>query len=235
MWDKQMGTLSLSNFLSFSITIFDGVFVITDFSFNISLKKYDTQASIFENFAFILFLTEHWLIMWTPSLLSYQSFPKIILINTVMLILFRNYSPFCQLLYLFINTYYLTQKRVTREFFSWKISVYLQEVACSWFNIFSFSSYLPLHHLGDRAKRNYVGLQQEWWPRVQRGNFLTEGWDSAESLQAAEPPCSVSNSPRIYKYWKPHQVGDRFTKQNTKIYWNGRKTTFRICTHLGLS
>ena len=73
------------------------------------------------------------------------------------------------------------------------------------------------------AKRNYVDLQREWWPRVQRGNFITERWDSAESLQAAELPCSVSNGPRIYKYWKPQQVEGRFTKQNTKIYYNGQK------------
>ena len=91
-----------------------------------------------------------------------------------------------------------------------------------------------LNEIGDRAIRNYVGLQQEWWPRVQRCNFLTKGWN-AESLSAAEPPCKVSNGPRIYNYWKPHQVVDRFTKQSTEIYWNGRKFTFRLCTHLGLS
>ena len=47
--------------------------------------------------------------------------------------------------------------------------------------------------------------------------FLSEGWDSAESLPAADPPCSVSNGPRIYKYWKPHQVEDRFTKKHQNL------------------
>ena len=118
----------------------------------------------------------------------------------------------------------------------WKYGIRLKTLKKGWCYLLSTTFILKyLNEIGDRAKRNYVGLQQEWWPRVQRGNFLTEEWNSAESLSAAEPPCKVSNGPRIYNYWKHHQVEDRFTKQNTGIYWNGRKTTFRICTHLGLS
>ena len=68
-------------------------------------------------------------------------------------------------------------------------------------------------------------------PEFKRGNFITERWDSAESLQAAEPPCSVSNCPGICKYWKPQQLEDKFTKPTfSKMI----KNTFRICTHLGL-
>ena len=49
--------------------------------------------------------------------------------------------------------------------------------------------------------------------------FLTEWRVSVDSLQAAEPPCSVSNGPHIYKYWKPHQMEDRLTKQTAEFYW----------------
>ena len=63
------------------------------------------------------------------------------------------------------------------------------------FGRFRFVYFLVLSYMWKGTVRSKtVRLQREWCPRVQRANFITERWESAESLQAAEPPCSVGNS-----------------------------------------
>ena len=52
--------------------------------------------------------------------------------------------------------------------------------------------------------------------------------------EAAEPPCIVTNGPRIYRYSKPQQVEDRFTKQNTKNIKMVKKTDVQGMHPLGI-